>query len=209
MADVLGRLHRVDPAMVGLADYGPSGNYFARQLSRWSGQYAASETGPVPAMDRLIAQLTERLPEDDGQLTLVHGDFRLDNLIFERSGSRCLAVLDWELSTLGHPYADVAGVIMQWQMPVGSEGRGLDGVDRASLGVPSDTNFVAQYCAHRGIDVIPDFGVYVAFAFFRMAAILQGVKKRALDGNAANPEHGLRMGTYVPAFAAKGLAALG
>lgn len=208
MADVLGRLHQVDPTAVGLGDYGPSGNYFARQLSRWSGQYAATETETLPDMDRLIAQLTERLPDDDGQLSLVHGDFRLDNLIFEHGGQRCRAVLDWELSTLGHPYADVAGVIMQWQMPVGTEGRGLDGVDRAAIGAPTDKEFVARYCANRCIDTIPDFGVYVAFAFFRMAAILQGVKKRALDGNAANPEHGLRMGAYVPAFAAKGLEAL-
>jgi aminoglycoside phosphotransferase (APT) family kinase protein len=138
---------------------------------------------------------------------LVHGDYRIDNMLFAQEGPDCLAVLDWELSTLGHPYADLAGVIMQWQLPPGTEGRGLAGVDRAALGLPSDEEFVARYCALRGINGISGFGYYVAFAFFRMAAILQGVKKRALDGNAANPEKGLKLGEYVPRFAALGLEA--
>jgi aminoglycoside phosphotransferase (APT) family kinase protein len=203
MNRVLAELHSVDVAAVGLSEYGKPGNYYARQLSRWSQQYRASETGSLPDMDRLIAMLEERLPPDDGQVTLVHGDYRLDNLIFQ--GSRCAAVLDWELSTLGHPFADLAAVIMQWRMPPGPDSRGLAGVDRRALGLPSDHAFIAAYCARRGLPGVEDFGFYLAFAFFRMGAILQGVKKRALDGNASNPERGLALGAHVPNFASNGL----
>ncbi len=207
MNRVLAAIHDVDIEAAGLADYGPPGNYHARQLARWTKQYRASETGAVPAMDALIGWLGAHLPSEDGQRTLVHGDYRIDNLLFAPKGPACRAVLDWELSTLGHPYADLAGVIMQWQLPTGPEGRGLSGVDRAALGLPTDEEFVALYCRRRGIDHIPDFGFYVAFAFFRMAAILQGVGKRALDGNASNPEKALRLGSFVPRFAELGLEA--
>jgi aminoglycoside phosphotransferase (APT) family kinase protein len=139
---------------------------------------------------------------------LVHGDYRIDNMIFEAEGTRCLAVLDWELSTIGHPYADLAAVIMQWQMPAGRDMRGLAGIDRAAQGLPTDTEFVAGYCARRGIGEIENFGFYVGFCFFRMAAILQGVLRRALDGNASDPERGRTMGKLVPLYAAHGLAAL-
>ncbi|MEE2818564.1 MAG: phosphotransferase family protein, partial [Pseudomonadota bacterium] len=138
MSRVLAALHDVKIGEVGLEDYGPQGNYFARQLGRWSKQYRASEVEPIEDMDALIAALDADLPEDDGQSGLVHGDYRIDNMIFAPDGADCRAVLDWELSTLGHPYADLAGVIMQWQMPPGREGRGLAGVDRAALGLPSD-----------------------------------------------------------------------
>ncbi|QFS81497.1 Putative aminoglycoside phosphotransferase [Roseivivax sp. THAF40] len=205
MARVLAAIHDVDIDAVGLSDFGPPGNYYERQLGRWTKQYRASETEPLPDMDRLIDRLGAEMPDDDGQRTLVHGDYRIDNMLFDTERPTCTAVLDWELSTLGHPLADLAGVIMQWQMPPGAEGRGLAGLDRAALGLPSDEEFVAMYCAHRGIAPPARFGYYVAFAFFRMAAILQGVKKRALDGNASNPEAGLRLGAYVPRFAALGL----
>ena len=152
--------------------------------------------------------LVERMPQEDGQRTLVHGDYRIDNMIFAKDGPECLAVLDWELSTIGHPYADLASVIMQWQMPAGSEGRGLAGIDRAALGLPSDDAFIASYCARRKLPGIEDFGYYLAFCFFRMAGIIQGVMKRALDGNASNPERGLALGRYVPLFADHGLKAL-
>ncbi len=208
MNRVLAALHEVDIEAVGLADFGPPGNYYERQLARWTKQYRASQTETLADMDRLIAELGTRMPPDDGQRTLVHGDYRIDNMIFAPTGPHCLAVLDWELSTIGHPYADLAAVIMQWQMPVGPEGRGLAGVDRAARGLPSDEEFIARYCARRRIDGIGDFGFYLAFCFFRMAAILQGVKKRALDGNASNPDKALRMGRHVPAFAAHGLEAL-
>ena len=208
MNRVLAALHDVNIDEIGLADYGPPGHYLERQVSRWSKQYRASETKPLPAMNRLIDIITERMPVDDGQRTLVHGDYRIDNMIFERDGTRCLAVLDWELSTIGHPYADLASVIMQWQLPVGRKGRGLMGVDRADLGFPTDDAFVMQYCERRGLDGIDNFGYYVGFCFFRMAAIIQGVLKRALDGNASNPEQAKELGAYVPVFAEHGLKAL-
>ena len=207
MNRVLAALHDVDPEAVGLSDYGPPGNYYERQLSRWTRQYRASETGEIQEMEALIAWLGQALPPEDGLRTLVHGDYRIDNMLFAHDGAACLALLDWELSTLGHPYADLAGVIMQWQLPPGDVGRGLAGVDRQALGIPTDSAFVDAYCARRGIDRPAQFGFYVAFAFFRMAAILQGVKKRALDGNASNPEKALKLGAYVPRFAAMGLEA--
>jgi aminoglycoside phosphotransferase (APT) family kinase protein len=203
----LARIHAVDVGAVGLAEFGPPGNYYARQLNRWRRQYEASATEEIGDMTELMQWLATEMPDDEGQRTLVHGDYRIDNLLFATEGAEVAAVLDWELSTLGHPYADLAGVIMQWQLPPGPEGRGLAGVDRAALGLPSDQEFVAMYCAARGVPEIIGFGYYVAFAFFRMAAILQGVKKRALDGNAANPEKALKLGAYVPRFAALGLEA--
>lgn len=209
MGRVLAAIHRVDLDAAGLADYGPRGNYFRRQIDRWSGQYTASETGQIPAMDRLIAELDVSCPDDDGRVTLVHGDYRIDNLMFAPDSADIVAVLDWELSTLGHPFADIAGVIMQWQMPPGDQGRGLKGVDRAAEGLPSDEDVVADYCERMEIHQIDNFGFYVAFCFFRMAAILQGVKKRALSGNASDPERGLQLGALVPAYAAAGLEALG
>ncbi|MEP3947777.1 phosphotransferase family protein [Ascidiaceihabitans sp.] len=208
MNRVLAALHDVDIEAVGLGDYGPPGNYFERQIGRWTKQYKASETGDVPAMDRLMDALADRMPTDDGQRTLVHGDYRIDNMIFEADGTNCVAVLDWELSTTGHPYADLASVIMQWQLPAGKEGRGLAGVDRAALGLPTDQEFIDQYCMRRGIDGIDNFGFYVGFCFFRMAAIIQGVLKRALDGNASNPERAMKVGAFVPVFAQNGLKAL-
>lgn len=208
MNRVLAALHDVDINAVGLADYGPPGHYLERQVVRWSKQYRASETDDIPAMNALMRRLVEDMPPDDGQRTLVHGDYRIDNMIFEGDGARCLAVLDWELSTIGHPYADLASVIMQWQLPQGAEGRGLAGVDRTALGLPTDEAFIAAYCARRDIAGIDDFGYYLGFSFFRMAAIIQGVLKRALDGNASNPERAMQVGRYVPVFAQNGLKAM-
>ncbi|MCX7567443.1 phosphotransferase family protein [Sulfitobacter sp. F26169L] len=208
MNRVLAALHSVNIDAVGLADYGPEGNYFERQVGRWSKQYRASETQNIPAMDELMEALVGQRPADDGQRTLVHGDYRIDNMIFDAKGTQCRAVLDWELSTIGHPFADLAAVIMQWQLPAGSEGRGMGGLDRAALGLPSDEEFIAAYCARRGLDGIDNFGYYLAFTFFRMAAIIQGVLKRALDGNASNPERALKVGAFVPVFAQHGLDAL-
>ncbi|MDG1009550.1 MAG: phosphotransferase family protein [Amylibacter sp.] len=208
MNRVLAALHDVDIDAVGLSDYGAPGNYFERQIGRWSKQYRASETAEVPAMNELMERLVEQMPEDDGQRTLVHGDYRIDNMMFEHDGPNCLAVLDWELSTTGHPYADLAAVIMQWQMPANKEGRGFEGVDRAKIGVPTDNQFIESYCQRRGIGKIDNFGFYLAFNFFRMTGIIQGVLKRAVDGNASNPERGIQMGQYVPVFANAGLQAL-
>ena len=204
---VLAALHAIDLEARGLSDFGPEGNYYHRQIDRWTRQYRASETGPIAAMDELIGWLEQNVPEDDGRRTLVHGDYRIDNLLFAEDGPACVAVLDWELSTIGHPFADLAALVMQWQRPTGPEGRGLAGVGRKRLGIPEDQAFIDAYCARAGLAGIPAFGFYLAFAFFRMGAILQGVKKRALDGNASNPELGLRLGASVPDYAAGGLAA--
>jgi aminoglycoside phosphotransferase (APT) family kinase protein len=208
MNRVLAALHEVDIASVGLADYGPQGNYFERQTGRWTKQYRASETQDIPAMNELMDELIKRQPADDGQRTLVHGDYRIDNMIFDATGTQCRAVLDWELSTIGHPFADLAAVIMQWQLPRGSEGRGMGGLDRAALGLPTDQEFIEAYCARRGLAGIDNFGYYLGFCFFRMAGIIQGVLKRALDGNASNPERAMKVGAFVPVFAQHGLDAL-
>ena len=207
MNRVLAAIHDVDLTATGLADYGPSGNYYRRQIDRWSKQYRASETEAIAPMDALITWLDANVPEDDGQTCLTHGDYRLDNLLFAPDAPRIAAVLDSELSTLGHPYADLAQVIMQWHRPPGPEGRGLAGLDRAAEGLPEDAAFIEAYCTRRNLPGIPNFGFYLAFANFRMAAILQGVKKRALDGNASNPEKGLQLGRLVPGLAEAGLEA--
>ncbi len=188
MNATLAALHSVDIEAVGLADFGKPGSYFERQLARWTSQYRASETEAVADMDRLIAWLEKHLPADDGVVTLVHGDYRLDNMIFAPDRPEVVAVLDWELSTLGHPYADIAYQCMQWRLPHQSGFRGLGGIDRAALGLPSEEAYVAAYCRRRGIDSIGNWNFYLAFSFFRLAAICQGVYKRALDGNASNPE---------------------
>lgn len=201
----LAALHSVDVNAVGLSDYGKPGNYFTRQISRWSGQYHASETGTISEMDQLIDWLSRNIPDGDDKTSLVHGDWRIDNLLFAQKGPELVAILDWELSTLGHPLADLGAQLMQWAMPVGPEGRGLDGVDRTALGIPENREYVELYAKRTGLSEVPEMGFYIAFSFFRMAAILQGVKKRALDGNASNPEQGLRLGSFVPIFARKGL----
>ncbi|MBY0612484.1 MAG: phosphotransferase family protein [Beijerinckiaceae bacterium] len=201
MNAALAALHRVDVVSVGLSAFGRPGDYFARQLSRWTDQYRASETGVLSAMDRLIAWLADNLPPDDGRVSLVHGDYRIDNMIFDKNAPRLLALLDWELSTLGHPFADLAYQCMQWRLPNQGRMRGLAGVDRAAIGLPSEAQYVARYCERMGLAGIPNWTFYLAFSFFRLAAILQGVKKRALDGNASNPEAGLKMGEAVPVLA--------
>ena len=207
MCRVLAAIHSVDIDAVGLSDYGPPGNYFERQVGRWSKQYQASKTDEIPEMDALSDWLKSNIPPDDGQRTLVHGDYRIDNLLWHGKDPRVLAVLDWELSTIGHPFADVGAVIMQWAMPPGNEGRGLAGVDRAAEGLITDAEFVETYCRHRNLPGIDRFGFYLAFNFFRMGGILQGVLKRALDGNASNPERARKLGGFVPLFARAGLDA--
>lgn len=186
MVRTLAALHSVDLDAVGLRDYGKPGNYFARQLSRWSEQFRASQTEPNPAMDVLLDWLPKNLPADDGRVGLIHGDYRLDNLIFHPTESRILAVLDWELSTLGHPWADIAYQCMQLRLPANAAIPGLGGVDRKALGIPSEEEYLARYCALMGIDGIPDWNFYVVFSYFRLSAILEGVRKRALDGNASS-----------------------
>lgn len=202
MNAALAALHDVDPAAVGLSDFGRPGNYFERQLSRWTKQYKASETGKIADMDALIAWLETALPPDDGQVSLVHGDYRIDNMIFAKDSSTILAVLDWELSTLGHPLADLAYQCMQWRLPHDSGFRGLGGLDRQAIGLPTEEAYVRTYCRRRNIGGIAHWSFYLAFSFFRLAAILQGVLKRALDGNASNPERAREMAKAVPVMAA-------
>ncbi|ESW67600.1 phosphotransferase [Mesorhizobium sp. C277A] len=197
MNATLAALHDVDVEAVGLGDFGKPGNYFERQLARWTSQYRASETGTVADMDRLLAWLETHMPADDGRKSLVHGDYRLDNMIFAPSEPKVLAVLDWELSTLGHPFADIAYQCMQWRLPHASGFRGLGGVDRAALGLPSEEAYVAAYCRRRGLGGIDNWSFFLAFSFFRLAAICQGVYKRALDGNASNPEKAKTYGEAV------------
>jgi aminoglycoside phosphotransferase (APT) family kinase protein len=152
-------------------------------------------------MDRLIAWLEEHLPPEDGIVSLVHGDYRLDNMIFAPGQPEILAVLDWELSTLGHPYADLAYQCMQWRLPHTSGFKGLGGIDRAAIGLPSENEYIALYCGRRGIAGIGNWTFYLAFSFFRLAAICQGVYKRALDGNASNPEKARTYGDAVKLLA--------
>ena len=186
MNRVIAALHRVDYRAVGLGDYGKPGSYFARQIDRWSKQYRASETETIEAMEHLIDWLPQHIPADD-QTCIVHGDFRSDNVIFHPSEPRALAVLDWELSTLGHPMSDFAYHCLMWRMPPG-EFRGLAGVDVKALGIPSEPEYVAAYCRRIGREPVPEheWEYYMAFNLFRLAAIVQGVLARALQGNASN-----------------------
>jgi aminoglycoside phosphotransferase (APT) family kinase protein len=186
MNDVIADLHSVDFAAIGLSDYGRPGNYFGRQIKRWTDQYRASETERIEAMDNLIAWLPEHVPAGD-ETSIVHGDYRLDNMVFHPTEPRVLAVLDWELSTLGHPLADFSYHCMSWHIP--PQGfRGIGGLDLDTLGIPSEDEYVAAYCMRTGRDAIPHWHFYLAFGLFRIAAILQGIAKRAIDGTAASAE---------------------
>jgi aminoglycoside phosphotransferase (APT) family kinase protein len=190
MIGTLARLHSFDPAGIGLADFGRGENYVARQVDRWSKQYRASQTQEIDEMERLIEWLPAHIPPA-GPVRLVHGDYRLDNMIFEVSSPRVLAVLDWELSTLGDPLADFAYHLMAWHMPPDDTGAGtgsLVGFDLAALGVPSAAAYVEMYCARTGFDPRPHLPTYLAYNFFRIAAILQGIAGRVRDGTATS-EH--------------------
>jgi aminoglycoside phosphotransferase (APT) family kinase protein len=187
MNRVISSLHNVDYAAIGLADYGKPGNYFARQIGRWSKQYKASETIQVEEMDRLIEWLPEHIPSDD-ETSIVHGDYRMDNLIFSPNEPKVLAILDWELSTLGHPLADFSYHCMSWHIPPGKF-RGIGGVDIAALGIPDEKTYIARYCqrTNRNPDqVMQHWDFYLAYNMFRLAAILQGIVKRVVDGTASN-----------------------
>jgi len=186
MNRVIAALHGIDYANAGLADFGRPGNYFERQIARWSKQYRASETAPIDAMDRLIEWLPEHVPPGD-ETTIVHGDFRMDNLIFHPSEPRILAVLDWELSTLGHPLADFSYHCMSWHIPPGKF-RGISGLDLDALGIPGEPDYIRSYCARCGRGAIANWNFYLAYNLFRIAAILQGVAKRALEGTASSAQ---------------------
>ena len=201
---VLARLHGVDYAAIGLSDYGRPGNYFARQIDRWTKQYRGAQTQLIPAMETLIDELPRRMPADD-TTTIAHGDYRLENVMFHPSEPRIIAVLDWELSTLGHPLADIGYNAMLWTSKSPSWGT-LEGVDFKTSGIPTMEDYVAAYCRRTGRDRIDDFNFYLAFAAFRLASIGQGVFKRNLDGIGAHDASGDNSGTIERAEAA--LAAL-
>jgi len=188
MNQTMAALHNVDVNAVGLADFGRPGNYFQRQLDRWSKQYRASETRRIDSMESLMTWLAARMPEDDGTVSLVHGDYRLDNMMFHPTQPRVIALLDWELSTLGHPLADLANQCMAWMLPRDGRIKGLGGVDRAALGIPTDEEYIARYCERTGRDGIDNWNFYLVFSLFRLAAILQGIVKRAQIGTASSSD---------------------
>lgn len=186
MINKLAVMHNIDVKAVGLGDYGKPGNYYERQIGRWSKQYRAAETETIDEMEKLLSWLPANLPVDDGQISLIHGDYRLDNVIFSLDKSKIIAVLDWELSTLGHPLADLAYYCMCLRLPRHGPINGLIGIDRHTQGIPSELQIINQYCELRGIEGIDNWNFYLAFSFFRLASICQGVFKRAVDGNASN-----------------------
>ena len=194
MNRVIAALHQVKFAERGLADYGKPGNYFERQIGRWSKQYNASITQPIPEMDSLMQWLPANIPDsarDASQVSIVHGDFRLDNLLFHPTEPRVLAVLDWELSTLGHPLADFSYHCMAWHISPGAF-RGIGGLDVASLGIPTEAEYIRRYCERTGLTtpeaLQPDWNFYLAYNLFRLAAILQGIAKRVEAGTASSAQ---------------------
>ena len=194
MNRVIAALHSVKFAERGLASYGKPGNYFERQIGRWSKQYVASITEPIPEMDRLMEWLPAHMPasaRDASMTSIVHGDYRLDNVMFHPTEPRAIAVLDWELSTLGHPLADFSYHCMAWHIPPG-DFRGLGGVDVASLGIPTEAEYIRRYCERTGITtpkaLAPDWNFYLAYNLFRIAAILQGIAKRVEAGTASSEQ---------------------
>ena len=194
MNRVQAALHKVDFKQAGLESYGKPGNYFERQIGRWSKQYVASITQPIPEMDLLMTWLPEHIPamaRDPAMVSIVHGDYRLDNLVFHPTEPRVMAVLDWELSTLGHPLADFSYHCMGWHIPPGAF-RGIGGLDLAELGIPQEDQYIRQYCERTGFaspeQLAQDWRFYMAYNLFRMAAILQGIGKRVESGTAASAQ---------------------
>ena len=194
MNRVIAMLHSVDATAAALGDYGKPGNYFDRQIGRWSKQYLASVTEPIAEMDRLLDWLPAHIPpsaRDQQQPVVVHGDFRLDNLVFHKTEPRVLAVLDWELSTLGHPLADLSYHCMSWHIPPGTF-RGIAGLDHAALGIPAETDYVRLYCRRTGradaSTLMRDWDFYLAYNLFRLASIMQGIARRVVDGTASSAQ---------------------
>ncbi len=198
MAETLAAIHQVDLTQTGLEDFGRPGNYYQRQIARWGRAYRETATAERPDMNQLMAWLEETPCPADDRVTLVHGDFRLDNMIVANESTQVLAVLDWEISTLGHPFADIAYQCMQWRLPQGGAFPGLAGLNRAAFGMPDEDEYLAMYCRAAGISEIPHWPYYLAFNCFRMVAILDGILHRIKLGTAADPERGLEMGKVIP-----------
>ncbi|HZH26024.1 MAG TPA: phosphotransferase [Azospirillaceae bacterium] len=191
MNEVMARLHKVDAVAAGLADFGKPGNFFERQIGRWTKQYRASETERIEAMERLIEWLPANIPPGD-ETSVVHGDYRMDNMIFHPTEPRVVAVLDWELSTLGHPLGDFAYHAMAWRLETNLF-RGIMDADFANSGIPDEASYVAAYCRRTGRRDIPNWDFYIAYNMFRLAAILQGILGRVVDGTATS-QHAREMG---------------
>jgi len=207
MTGTLAKLHKLDADALGLGDYGKPQGYLQRQVSLWSRQYRNSQTDVLSDMEVLMELLPAASPPDDGRVALVHGDFRLDNMMFHPESHTVLALVDWELSTLGHPFTDLAYQCMQLRMPNDGLMSGLGGIDRHAAGIPEEQEYIDAYCQRMGLDEIPHWNFYLGLSFFRFAAILQGVRKRALDGNASS-EQALEMGDFVAPLAQMGRAQL-
>ncbi len=199
MIDTLADLHSIDPDAAALGDFGKPGNYFERQVARWTRQYRDSETDYLPEMERLIAFLPETLPSQ-ARIAIVHGDYRIDNLVFDGDGTLS-AVLDWELATLGDPLADFSYLAMQWMLPADG-GAGLGGLDLAALGIPSLAEIAARYAERSGVAVAAELDWYFAYNLFRLAAIVQGIKRRVIDGTASHAQ-AAEMAKRVPSLAAE------
>lgn len=185
MIDTLAQLHNTNVTAVGLGEYGAKGNYFERQVRRWTKQYRASQTDEIEEVENLIEYLSNTIPEQK-RTSIIHGDYRIDNTMFDKTEPKIAAVLDWELSTTGDPMADFTYFIMQWDMPQSPGSAGLKGVDLEALGIPSMEETVRRYCDQTGQDAVPDLNWYFSYNLFRLVGILQGIKKRFLQGNASN-----------------------
>ena len=187
MVDTLARLPAVDPVEAGLADYGAPGNYFERQVGRWTKQYRAAQTEALPAVERLIEFLPDTVPEQE-RTSIIHGDYRIDNLIYAHGAPEVRAILDWELSTLGDPLADFTYLAMNWALPRTGRNAQIGGLDLNDLGIPSLEDVSRQYCEATGRQSVPDMNWYFAYNLFRLVGILQGIKKRMIDGNASSAD---------------------
>ena len=205
---IMAELHKIDVEKAGLLDFGKPGNYFERQVGRWIKQYRAAETESYPEVETLIAWLEKTMPDDDGLISIVHGDYRLYNMIFDHREERMLALLDWELSTIGHPYADLAYQCMNWHIPQIGITPGLAGINLEKLGIPSEDDYVSNYCSKMGINSIPNWSFYLAFGFFRLAGIAQGVYKRSIQGN-ASADNAKELGAAVPILGEIALSIVG
>ena len=205
--DIMTKLAALDPNTIGLSDFGKPGNYVARQITRWTKQYRASETDLIPEMEKLIDWLPSRIPDDPTRVALVHGDFRLDNLLIDPIEPHVIGVVDWELSTLGHPFVDFSYWSTMLRLPRRTYHKGLAGADRASLGIPTEDELVRLYCRFSGTSVPGDWAFWVAFHCFRFCAIVQGVYKRHLDGNASSTS-AVEVGRMAGPVAALGWAAV-
>ena len=205
---IMAELHKIDVEKAGLLDFGKPGNYFERQVGRWIKQYRAAETESYPEVETLIAWLEKTMPDDDGLISIVHGDYRLYNMIFDHEKESMLALLDWELSTIGHPYADLAYQCMNWHIPQIGITPGLAGINLEKLGIPSEDDYVSNYCSKMGINSIPNWSFYLAFGFFRLAGIAQGVYKRSIQGN-ASADNAKELGAAVPILGKIALSIVG